>query len=94
MELYNGEEYKGRYNTDLKEDLPSLFYPIRDYKTVRARFWSMVTDLFSETFAKQVFDWFHERNLKFTGHLTLEETFISQLLCNGACMPGHNIGDS
>ena len=46
MEFYNGEEYKSRYNTDLKVDLPSLFYPIRDYKTVRVRFWYLSMGIF------------------------------------------------
>lgn len=80
-------EYKKRYNADLKMDLIGLYEPIKGYKTIRIQFWSMVTDLFSESYFKQIYDWCDERNLKLTGHLTLEETLSGQLTCNGACMP-------
>lgn len=36
---------------------------------------------------KQIYDWCEAHNLKYTGHLVLEENFHSQLTSNGACMP-------
>ncbi|MGM9644443.1 MAG: hypothetical protein ACI3X1_05090 [Eubacteriales bacterium] len=86
-------EYGNRYNRELTGDLPSLFYPIGDYERVRVDFWTMVTDLFSEAYAKQIYEWCGERNLKLTGHLTLEEDLLSQILCNGACMPHYEYFD-
>lgn len=81
------EEYKARYGENILECLEQLFLPIGDYKHTRVKFWKMVTDLFSEAFMKQIYDWCDERGLKLTGHLVLEESFLSQLVTNGACMP-------
>lgn len=81
------EEYRARYGADLLAALPQLFYPEGDYQTTRVRFWKMVTDLFSEAFMKQVHDWCSQRGYKLTGHLVLEDTLLSQLTTNGACMP-------
>ena len=81
------EEYKKRYNDDLLSHLDALFFEVDEYKEVRVNFWKMVTDLFSSAYMKQIYDWCDERGLKLTGHLVLEETFLSQLPSNGACMP-------
>ena len=81
------EEYQKRYGENILEHLEELFMPIFDYKNTRVKFWKMVTDLFSENYFKQIYDWCDSRNLKFTGHLVLEESLIEQLTTNGACMP-------
>ncbi len=81
------DEYENRYGEKLTEHLEELFLPVGDYKNTRVKFWKMVTDLFSEAFMKQVYDWCSERGLKLTGHLVLEETLETQLTTNGACMP-------
>ena len=81
------EEYRKRYGENILEHLEELFLPIRDYKVVRVKFWKMVTELFSENYMKQIYDWCDERGLKLTGHLLLEESTRSQLTTNGACMP-------
>ncbi|MBQ2966983.1 MAG: hypothetical protein IJE10_02530 [Clostridia bacterium] len=80
-------EYQNRYNDDLLSHLDALFFEVDGYKEVRVNFWKMVTDLFSSAYMKQIYDWCDERGLKLTGHLVLEETFLSQLPSNGACMP-------
>lgn len=100
------DEYKKRYDENILEHLEELFLPVNDYKNTRVKFWKMVTDLFSENFVKQVYDWCHAHNMKYTGHMVCEENFLSQLTSNGACMPhyeyldipgmdwlGRNIGD-
>ena len=81
------EEYKARYNENILEHLEELLLPIGDYKMTRVKFWKMVTDLFSSAFMKQIYDWCEAHELKLTGHLVLEESMLSQLTCNGACMP-------
>lgn len=81
------EEYEKKYHENILEHLDQLFLPIGEYKITRIRFWKMVTDLFSESYMKQIYDWCSARNLKLTGHLLLEETLESQLTTNGACMP-------
>lgn len=80
-------EYKKRYGENILEHLEELFLPISDYKNTRVKFWKMVTDIFSDAYCKQIYDWCNARNLKFTGHLLLEESLLDQLTTNGACMP-------
>ena len=81
------EEYQKRYRDSLKEHLEELFLETGDYKNTRVKFWKMVTDLFSASFMKPIYDWCSERDLKLTGHLVLEESLDSQPVSNGACMP-------
>ena len=81
------EEYQKRYNENLLEKLDALFFEPKGYKDVRVKFWKMITDLFSDAYMKQIYDWCDERGLKFTGHLVCENTFRAQLASNGACMP-------
>ena len=81
------KEYKQRYKEDINEHLEELFLSIGDYKSTRIKFWKMVTDLFSNSFMKQIYDKCEEWGFKLTGHLVLEEDLLIQLTTNGACMP-------
>lgn len=81
------EAYKARYKDDLLSRLEELFLPKGDYKTTRIRFWKLVTDLFSESYCKQIYDWCSERGLKLTGHLLADHLMTDQVPGNGACMP-------
>lgn len=81
------KEYNLRYSDNIFEHLEELFLPKGDYKKTRIQFWKMVTDLFSTNYCKQIYDWCDERGIKLTGHLILEESLVSQLTTNGACMP-------
>ena len=87
------EEYQRRYGLDLYEHLEELFLEKGHYAQTRVNFWKMVTELFSEAYLKQVYDQCKEWGLKLTGHLVLEETCLSQLICNGACMPHYEYFD-
>ncbi len=81
------DKYRDAYGEELLDVLLYLYIEEGDYKSVRVKFWKLVTDLFSASFMKQIFDWCNAHNLKFTGHLVLEETLLAQLITNGACMP-------
>ena len=81
------EEYHKRYGESILDHIEELFLPVSAYKTTRVKFWKMVTDLFSENYCKQIYDWCDERGLKLTGHLVLEESLEEQITANGACMP-------
>ena len=83
------DSYRAAYGEDLIPHLPELFYEIGDYKQTRLRFWKLVTEQFSRSYAKQIYDWCEARGLKLTGHMLLEESLLSQLECNGACMPNY-----
>ncbi len=81
------EEYALRYQENILEHLEELFLPVGDYRHTRVKFWKMVTDLFSQNFMKQIYDWCDARGLKLTGHMVLEDSLLDQLTTNGACMP-------
>lgn len=81
------DEYKKAYGEELIPKLLQLFQEIDDYKNTRIKFWKLVTELFSKSYMKQIYDWCNEHNLKLTGHLLLEESLYVQLVTNGACMP-------
>ena len=81
------EEYKKRYGEHICEHLEELFLEKGDYKKTRIQFWKMVTELFSESYMKQIYEQCDAWGMKFTGHLVLEESLLSQVVSNGACMP-------
>jgi len=81
------ESYREKYGEDLIPHLPELFIAQGDYRDTRVKFWKLVTELFSQNFMKQIYDWCESHGLKFTGHMVLEESFESQLTSNGAVMP-------
>ena len=76
-----------RYGYSLIDSIDALFFDREGYESVRVDYWCLVTDLFSESFFKQIYDWCTEHGYKLTGHLVCEETFMSQLVSNGSCMP-------
>ena len=81
------EEFKKRYGFEINEHLEELFFSVGDYKDIRIKFWKMVTDMFSESYFKQIYDWCSEHGMKLTGHLVNENNLRCQLFSNGACMP-------
>ena len=80
-------KYEAAYGESIYGILPKLFIQKDGFFEARMNFWKLVTELFSESFMKQIYDWCTERDLQFTGHLVLEESLHSQLITNGACMP-------
>ncbi|MBO4870144.1 MAG: hypothetical protein J5585_10585 [Clostridia bacterium] len=86
-------EYEKEYGEPLLPHLYELFCDEDDYKQTRLRFWRLVTMLFSRNFMKQIHDWCVDHNLKFTGHMVLEERLDWQITSNGACMPHYEYFD-
>lgn len=87
------EEYKKEYNRDLLPDLIQLFKPVGDYKETRKRFYRLITKVFSESFAKQIYEWCGEHGLKYTGHMLCEESMLMQVMSSGAVMPNYEYFD-
>lgn len=83
------EEYMKAYNDDLIPHIPELFENKGDYKTTRVRFYKLITDLFSNNYMKQIYDWCTERSLALTGHMVQEETFKMQVTSSGSVMPNY-----
>ena len=81
------DSFKDRYGYSLIESLDMLFADKDGCERVRLDYWQLVTDLFSDAFFKQIYEWCDAHGYKLTGHLVLEEDLMSQLVSNGACMP-------
>ena len=80
-------EYEKAYGRDLFADLPGLFAEVPGYRSIRVRYWGLVTRLFMDHFLKPLHDWCDANGVLLTGHHVLEETYHSQLTTNGAVMP-------
>ena len=81
------ESFADRYGYSLIDSLDMLFADKEGCEQVRIDYWQLITDLFSNAFFKQIYDWCDAHGYKLTGHLVLEEDLMSQLVSNGACMP-------
>ena len=81
------DEFTARYGYSLVDKVDRLFVELDDSARVRVDYWQLVTDMFSEAYFRQIGEWCEENGYKLTGHLVLEETVMSQLIANGACMP-------
>lgn len=75
------------YGYDLINHLPSLFYDIGNYKLVRYHYRLLISSLFLEAYAKQVYEWCDKNNLKLTGHYLGEDDLVIQTRWIGSCMP-------
>ena len=80
-------KFKAKYGYDLVENLDALFFENEKSKKVRRDFWYLVTNLFSESFFKQIGDWCRAHGYGFTGHLMMEDTMSFQIRSSGAAMP-------
>lgn len=79
--------FKEKNGYDLIHHLPSLFYEAGNFPKVRYDYWSTVTDLFIESYSKQIYEWCEAHNLQLTGHYMGEDTLLSQIQWIGAAMP-------
>ncbi len=81
------EKYRERYGEEIFPYLRLLFENVGDYKAFRIKFYKLCTDLFCESYTKQIYDWCVSRGLEFTGHMVEEQSLRSQIPTNGAVMP-------
>ncbi len=81
------EKFRVKYGYSIEDNLDALFFDKENSKKVRRDFWYLVTNLFSESFFKQIGDWCTEHGYGFTGHLMMEDSMIDQIRSSGAAMP-------
>ena len=81
------DDFKAKYGYDLVPKLNELFFDEGDYEVTRVDYWKLVTELFSENFFKQIYDFCESHGYKFTGHLLLEESLMGAMRSSGASMP-------
>lgn len=79
--------FQARRGYDLLPHLPALFFDVGDFHRVRYDYWRTVTELFVESYSRQIFDWCEAHGLAYTGHYNAEDSLRSQLENIGAAMP-------
>jgi hypothetical protein len=62
------DEFEKKWGYDLKNNLPSLFKEIGDWRKVRHNYYSLLLDLFTERWSKPWHNYCEEHNLNWTGH--------------------------
>ena len=72
--------YKERYQEDLLDVLPQLFWELPNGQLSRARyrFHNLVADLFATAYTGQIGDWCREHGIALTGHVMGEPTLLLQ----------------
>ena len=79
--------FKKLHGYALEPVLPSLAMTTGDFRAVRYDFWRAATELFVQSFTKQIGEWCGRRKIALTGHLMAEDSLHSQVHAIGAAMP-------
>ncbi len=81
------ERFQEKYGYDVLDVLPALFLNCTGFEKVRYDFWSLVSELFVTSFAKQIFDWCEAHHCQFTGHVMQEDGLHAQMSATAGAMP-------
>lgn len=87
------EEFSEKRGYSIKENLPSLYYDIGDYKKIRYDYFTFIRDTMECNYYSKVRDWCHTHNLSFAGHLMGEEYLTTQIAQSVAAMPFYKYFD-
>lgn len=82
--------FKTKYGYAIEDNFPFLFYDSPKPKQamqVRLHFWSLATEMFRDSFGKQIYNWCGAHNIEFTGHYMCEDNLQDQIKWIGAAMP-------
>lgn len=83
------EEFSKRYGYDVRDHIPALFLQTPNKEAVRYDYWRMISNLFTESFMKQIYDWCDEHKTKLTGHVMMEDNLLCQIHCTAGAMPSY-----
>jgi len=83
------EEFKKRRGYDILEFLPELFFAGTEgeFSKVRYDFYKTMTELFVESYSKQIGHWCEKHSISLTGHIMSEDSLRGQIEAVSACMP-------
>ncbi len=79
--------FKDRFGYDVYDVLPALFVDFRGAKELRYDYHLLCHELYINSFAKKVYTWCNENQVKLTGHTIEETTLNMQMWCCGGAMP-------
>lgn len=79
--------FKKKYGYDMLPGLICVFLKLDGFEEFRYDFWKMVNELYTESYAKQIYEWCEKNGCKFTGHAMAEQSLMSQMMFNAGVMP-------
>ncbi|MDD3154827.1 MAG: glycosyl hydrolase, partial [Victivallaceae bacterium] len=83
------ELFQKRFQYDIREHLLEIFCELEEYEFSRARldYRKLATDLYVNSFSKQIGEWCERNHMQMTGHDLAEDNVESQTRLIGAAMP-------
>ncbi len=81
------DEFSSRYGYDLTDHLICLFKDVSGAEAFRYDYWKMISELYTKSFGKQIFDWCNEHGCQWTGHAMNEDNIFAQMRCTAGVMP-------
>ena len=79
--------YRDAWGEDLLDGLGALFVDCDQANRFRFRYWSTMNKLYTESFAKQIYDWCEAHHCQLTGHSIEESSLFGQMMCCAGIMP-------
>ncbi len=81
------DNFKKRYGYDMLPKLICVFLKLDGHEEFRYDFWKMVNELYTNSYAKQIYDWCEKNGCRFTGHAMAEQSLYTQMMFNAGVMP-------
>lgn len=79
--------FKNTLNEDIFDGLGLLFMKKKGCRKFRYQYWSGMQWLIVNVFAKKVYEWCEENDVRLTGHFIEEESLWGQMICCAGIMP-------
>lgn len=80
------DKFRSMWGYDIKPHLPDIFFDLPGSRRTRTHFYKTATQMFAESFTKQITDWCEARGMISTGHLEWEQELYAQIRCTGSVM--------
>ena len=83
------QKFEEKYGYNLIDNLPLLFNDTDESYAFRYDFYSLINELLTTSYFKQIYEWCDAHNCKFTGHSMLEDGIAAQMAANCGVMPSY-----
>ncbi|MBQ8203116.1 MAG: hypothetical protein IJZ75_02400 [Clostridia bacterium] len=83
------QKFEEKYGYKLLDKLPLLFNDTGDSYSFRYDYYSLLNELLTTSYFKQIYDWCEAHNCKFTGHSMMEDCISAQMCANFGVMPSY-----
>ncbi len=80
------DEFKNRFGYDILDNLLALFIDCENFKPLRYDYHMLISDLYINSFVKQIYEWCEKNGCKLTGHTAAEDRPCEQMQVCGSAM--------